>query len=95
MELKEYNEKLKEITSEAEKKKLNLMKEFALSNNPYKIGDKITDHAGTIIVEKMHVGFATLSGVPGMVYFGIELNKDGKSNKRGNKRSAYQCNLIK
>ena len=68
------------------------MEEFVKANNPYKIGDKVTDHIGTIIIEKIACNWG-YSGVPCAVYFGVELNKDGKPNKRGNKRTAWQSNI--
>ena len=69
------------------------MKDFVRANNPYKIGDKITDHIGTVIFEKMGFNWGYLDK-PCAIYFGTELNKDGKPNKKGSKRQVYQTNIV-
>lgn len=93
MNFEEYKQKLKELKNEFNQKEFDLAKEFVAANNPYKIGDKVTDHIGTIIVEKVGLSW-DISGNPGARYFGVELNKDGTPNKKGKKRMVWQSNLI-
>ena len=63
MEYKEYEDKLKELKVEFEQKKERLIKEYVDANNPYKIGDKVTDHANSIIIEKIKYHIS-LTGIP-------------------------------
>ena len=44
MEYQEYEDRLRELKVEFEQKKTKLVKEYVDANNPYKIGDKVTDH---------------------------------------------------
>ena len=92
MEYKEYEDKLKELKVEFEQKKERLIKEYVDANNPYKIGDKVTDHANSIIIEKIKYHIS-LTGIPCAVYYGAELKKDGTPKKNGNKTYVYQSNL--
>ena len=92
MEYKEYEDKLKELKVEFEQKKERLIKEYVDANNPYKIGDKVTDHVCSIIIEKIKYHIS-LSGFPCAVYYGPELKKDGTPKKNGNKTYVYQFNL--
>ena len=92
MEYKEYEDKLKELKVEFEQKKERLIKEYVDANNPYKIGDKVTDHANSIIIEKIKYHMS-LYGFPCAVYYGPELKKDGTPKKNGNKTYVYQSNL--
>ena len=96
MELQDLEDKLKVLENEFEHRKTLIMKEYCDANNPYKIGDKFTDHIGTIIIEKIYYKFimGPLSN-PGCIYFGPELKKDGTPKKRGDKRRAWQSNDIK
>jgi hypothetical protein len=93
MNFEEYEQKLKELKDEFNQKELDLRRELVAANSPYKIGDKVTDHIGTIVIEKMGCGWG-YSNKPCATYFGIELKKDGTPNKKGNKRMVWQCNLI-
>jgi hypothetical protein len=68
-------------------------KRYALANNPYKIGDLVTDHVATIKVEKItfHVSY----GESQCVYTGTQLNKDGKVNKKQDHNTVFQQNIEK
>ena len=92
MEYQEYEDRLIELKVEFELKKTKLVKEYVDSNNPYKIGDKVTDHACSIIIEKIKYHIS-LQGTPCAVYYGSELKKDGTPKKNGNKTYVYQINL--
>ena len=89
----EYLSKKKDLKAEFELAELNLIKQFVSENNPHKIGDKVTDNVGSILIER--IGFSWgFSGIPCATYTGVELNKNGSPNKRGNKRIIYQSSLI-
>jgi|LakMenEpi03Aug12_release.lakeMendotaPanAssembly.Ray.scaffolds.fasta_scaffold1040893_1 hypothetical protein len=88
-----YDKKLMEIKMSFEAAKEELYREFAYANNPYKIGDIVTDNTGTIKIEKIKI-YLGLGIYPQCVYFGVELTKKGEPNKRGNKRSIYQSSII-
>lgn len=92
MEYQEYEDRLRELKVEFEQKKMKLVKECVDANNPYKIGDKVTDHANSIIIEKIKYHIS-LTGIPCAVYYGAELKKDGTPKKNGNKICVYQSNL--
>lgn len=94
MNRKEYLQKLEELEIELKNKKVELMRDFVIENNPYKIGDKVTDHIGSIIIEK--IGFSWgYNNNPCATYFGTELKKDGTPTKRLTKRTVWQSNIVK
>lgn len=90
MKLSEYNKRVIEIEDEAINKKKLLAIEYAIANNPVKVGDIFTDNIGSIKVEKTSV--AIIHKVPSCIYTGIELKKDGTPIKSGKRREAYQVN---
>ena len=94
MEYQEYEDRLRELKVEFEQKKMKLVKEYVDANNPYKIGDKVTDpyQEVSIIIEKIKYHIS-LYGFPCAVYYGPELKKDGTPKKNGNKTYVYQINL--
>lgn len=66
--------------------------EYAHANNPYKEGDVVTDHIGSIRVEK--IGVHVSGGDAQCVYTGVQLKKDGQVSKVQNHTTIYQSNLI-
>lgn len=93
MTKQELDDKLKELEQKYELNKREIIKQFCDANNTYKIGDKFTDHIGTIKIEKIRYSIL-LNGNPTCVYFGTELKKDGTPKKSNTKRSAWQSNDI-
>lgn len=91
MEYEKYKEEVKILDRKFENDKIKLMKIFVDSNNPRKIGENVTDHIGTIVIESM--GYLW-GNPPNATYSGIELNKDGKPNKRFSKRTVWQGNVL-
>lgn len=81
MNKEEYIKAEKALKEEFEKKRKQLAKEFAYSNNPVKIGDIITDHYKTIRVEKL-LWTRNFCNPPCMAYRGVRLNKNGEPSKR-------------
>jgi hypothetical protein len=88
----ELENTLKELRQEYELKVKETMKQFCDANNKYMVGDKFTDHIGTILIEKINYSYTTQN--PSCVYFGIELKKNGTPKKSQVKRSAWQVNDI-
>jgi hypothetical protein len=96
MTIEEYNAGIKSINERAELTKKQLIREYALSNNPYKIGDIIRDHASIIKIDKIQVYLSY--NEPCCVYSGPELKKDGtsklpKKNGETIRTSIYQPNI--
>jgi hypothetical protein len=91
MRVDEYIRRKSELVDAHKKELIDLAKEYALANNPYKVGDLFTDHMGVIRVEKISVHFSSY-GMPSCIYYGVIINKNGLYNKRGEKRNAYQTN---
>ena len=89
----EYKKRLQVIDNERQKQVNRLNIEFANANNPYTIGDKVTDHNGTILIEKINHTAGAYNHLPSCVYFGLELKKDGKPRKDNNKRNLWQSNI--
>jgi len=87
--------KIKELKERFEKDKIDILKKFCIANNPYKVGDVVKDHMGSIIIEKIKFATYTISGTPECVYYGPELKKDGKPRKDGSKRNVWQSNILK
>lgn len=90
-DLKQYEEALNKIDKTAAAKKKHLAKEYALSHNPIKKGDIITDHIGSIRVDKLvEILYFT---PPSCIYDGVQVTKTGKPYKSGKRRSVCQENL--
>jgi hypothetical protein len=68
-------------------------RKFAYANNPYKIGDVISDHHTTIEIKK--IGVYISYGESSCIYTGTQLNKDGKPNKKQDATTIYQINIGK
>lgn len=90
----EYDNAVQEAEAIFLKKKKELSKEYAMSNNPHRKGDTIADHIGRIVIEEIKYTDRTgSSSYPSCVYFGVILNKDGSKNKRNEKRHVWQTNI--
>lgn len=93
MKLEEYKDKLIQIKRKYDKEMEQLQEEYALSNNPYKVGDIIEDHVGRIEIQGIGILYES---VPSCRYYGPEVRKaDNAIKKSGSKRYVYQCNVIK
>jgi hypothetical protein len=93
MTQEEYKSKFDEINNDCQLKLKSLAKECALTNNPYKIGDIIADHIGSIKIEQIQFTLGGGKYIPECAYTGIELTKKGEPNKRGTKRRIYQSSI--
>jgi len=88
-----YKANMKDINMRHEKALLNLDRDFAVSNSIVKIGDVVTDHIGSVKVESIKL-YRCFGELPRLSYYGIRLKKNGLPFVSGEKRSAYQMNLI-
>lgn len=91
MTKQELENRLKELDVEHKAKRNKVIVQYCNANNPYKVGDKFTDHSGSIIIESIRYAFSSNNN-PCCVYFGTELKKDGTPKKNKSKRSAWQSN---
>lgn len=94
MEKEEYIEELKVLTDEFDVKRKALAKEFAFSNSTVKEGDVVKDNVKSIIVSKIQWSFGSFGDFPYCIYTGIQLNKDGKPNKKGERSSITSDRLL-
>lgn len=92
MTTEEYKKELNDLKDLHEKKIRELNIKYAQSNNPYKVGDIVTDHISSIKIQKFgtHVNYGYN---PQFTCIGIELKKDGTPTKKGEIRTVYQSNI--
>lgn len=89
MTREEYRERLKHIHDDCKRRCKELAKEYALSNNPYKVGDIVEDDIGKLKIERIEP-VIYLGDIPFCSYYGIELRKDGKQCMRQTGRCVHQ-----
>ena len=94
MTKEEYEIRLTALQRDFNDKKDALMRECAISNNPFKSGDKITDGTYTIIIKSANISCFGGS-MPTLYYSGIWLKKDGTPNKRNESATIYQSRATK
>lgn len=93
MTKEEYLDKLNALEKEMQCKKSQIGMEYALSNNPVKIGDLITDHMVTIKVEKI-IPYMSYGSLPKCQYKGRRYTKKGVPAKSEEIETVYQSNLM-
>ena len=83
MTIEEYKNKIKELEEKHRIEKQNTTRFFVNKNNPFKIGDILTDGESIIkyLTTSIYIGF---DGIPTPVYNGTELTKKLLPTKRGN-----------
>ncbi|MFA5048687.1 MAG: hypothetical protein WC516_06705 [Patescibacteria group bacterium] len=85
-------EELKIQLSNLEKKheadKKELLQIYAESNNPYKIDDIVTDHRGSIKVDKITCHYDGTC-----IYWGLKVKKDGSFYRTMQRECVYQKNV--
>lgn len=92
MKKEEFDNRLKELNLEFDKKKKALFVQFALSNNTITVGDIVKDHTGCAEVIKLSV-HCDPNSYSFMKYNCIELTKDYKHKKKEKMRWIYQSNI--
>lgn len=91
MENEELKDRLKRAENDYERAKIVIYKDYAYANNPYKIGDIVTDHVGSL--EIMAIKVSISFGESECIYEGVNLKKDGKPEKKQG-RPVHQSNVI-
>lgn len=91
MEKQTFEALIKKANEDHELYLKSIMRDYCNANNPYKVGEKFTDHIGTIIIERISYSYGSN---PCCVYFGLDLKKDGTPTKKGTKRNAWQSNDV-
>jgi len=88
-----YKAELKKIKEDSDKLIMELNVRFIKNVCKFKKGDIVTDHIGSICVEK--ISYQTkLGSHPEFIVYGVELKKDLNPRKDGSKRAIYQSNII-
>lgn len=97
MTYEEYEQKVEELESEFNEKKNELSREFAMANNPYKVGDILQDHFQIIRVEKIKWTFTyDTNFIPECLYFGTQLTAKLEPKKRQDINPCmYQSNVLR
>jgi len=85
-----YKQALNILDRAYQTKKNNLIKQCALENNPYKIGDIIEEQEQRIKVKKISVTLDYTSRVPTCFFEGKRLTKENKEYKSGKYGRIYQ-----
>lgn len=93
MTKEEYDAELKEIEIYNESQKLELAIKYANANNPHKVGDTVTDHSSTVLIDKIKVSRGIFGGPPYCVYYGLELTKKLVPRKDKRRIAVHQINL--
>lgn len=92
MKKEEYEKAVKsEKDSHAEKLR-KLAREYAFANNPYRVGDIVTDHYQTIVVEKIR--FSMGFNVPYCTYTGAQLTKKRVPRVDGQVGTVHQPHIV-
>jgi hypothetical protein len=88
----EYLLKVDTIRREASREVQRLGREYALANNPIRVGDVVQDHKGLIVVAEIGVFYAD---VPYCLYTGERVTQKGAPFIRGGERTVHQCNVTR
>ena len=93
MNKEDYDKAMADAEERALKEILMIQKTYAMSNNPYDVGDIIEDHIGYIRIENISPTKIMGSKYPCCIYNGLELTKKLEPRKDGRKRRVYQDNI--
>ena len=94
MSLDDYFDEIKNLDKKYKEDKRMLGLKFIEINAKHKIGDIITDHIGTIKVEKILLNYIYYSNIPIAVYEGTEYKKDGTPRKKLSVRCVFENNIV-
>ena len=97
MTKEEYKQKLGEIEIEYKNKKDALGREFAMSNNPYKLGDILQDRYQIIQIEKIKWDWIYGAiNTSECIYYGTQLTKKlNPKMKQDMNPCMYQSNVLR
>ena len=91
MTYEEYLKELEYLQESFNLKKQAIQKKFAIQNNPFKIGDIITNSSIIIKIEKIKI-YIDILDKPACIYIGIRLKKDLTPFKNKQIERLYQNN---
>lgn len=95
MEEKLYLEKLSMMRIRHREEMRELQREYAMAQSPFKVGDLVTDHIGTVKVDYIDFDVADMGRRVRCVYVGPCYTKQGKPFKSGERRPVFQQNILK
>lgn len=90
---KEFLDKKRKIEKRARVAKQKLCSTYAMSNNPYNVGDIIYDHVCTIKIDSIGWSFPHGSDLPVCVYSGQRYTKKGVPVVREEVCVVWQSNV--
>jgi hypothetical protein len=93
MEYNDYLKKLSEMIKRHNGEIRRLQQEYAYAQSPYKVGDYVTDHIGTIKVEKIQWQSSDMGKDVTCVYFGQCYTRKKEPFKSGETRFVFQKNI--
>jgi len=92
MNFEQLKDNLNKLDIKHNKIRNTVIENYAKINSRYKVGDKFTDHHGSITIEQIRYYF----GYPdNFGYFGRALNKNGSEKKIRSYRTAILRNEVK
>lgn len=94
MTLKEYESQLAIFKKEFEDKRKELATAYAMSNNPYKVGDILQSRSEIIKVESVHWGYNNQC-LPECYYRGTQLTKKLEPKKRHDRTALIVLSGVK
>ncbi|MDP8268314.1 MAG: hypothetical protein P9L97_06245 [Candidatus Tenebribacter davisii] len=89
----EYLDKKNLLNRKHQEENSFLAKQFVLTNAKAKIGEFVTDHTGTVKVERITATMGFAKDFPEGCYYGTCYTKAGKPFKSNEKRSVYGGNI--
>lgn len=92
MTREEYEKLIKEAYKRHSDAVIKIKRKYALSNNKYKIGDKIRDRSDFIEISEIKISMH--SDPSECVYYGYLLKKDGTRMKSGKMSNIYQSHIL-
>lgn len=91
---REYKQQLEALEEEYKAEQMRILTEYVLSWCPYKIGDIVTDHIGSVRITKIVPVKGIIAGKVDILMFGDNLTKKGTINKTEPKRRIYHSNIV-
>ncbi len=93
MTTEEYDHELRLIKDARLRAQRDLDVKYIRANARATVGNVVTDHRCSIVVDRVEVGHLGWSGYPEAVYHGRRLTKSGKVYKNGATDTIYNRNI--
>lgn len=94
MSIEAMEDQLALISKQYEIDRKDIIRKYCIEISKASVGDIVTDHIGSVIVEKIGFYFQCWDK-PLPTYFGFEITKAGKRRKNQSKRTVYGSNVLK